>query len=113
MSRRSNASTPSDPRQLTLDGLFQVPEPPAPVAGSLDYAGELCATLSDAMKATDLSRAAIAARMSDLAHEHITDAMLNAYTAKSHERHRFPFEFAAAFEVACETTCLQVLYQRA
>ena len=107
MTRR--AVKAADPRQLSLDDWYRVPEAPSPGPGSLDYATELCATLSEAMRATDQSRAVIAARMSDLTHEHITEAMLNAYTAKSHDRHRFPFEFAAAFEVACEATCLQSL----
>lgn len=104
--------TVSDPRQLSLDDYYIVPEPPAPAAGTLDYATELCATLARALKHTPLSRAEVAARMSDLTGEAISEAMLNAWTAKSHDRHRFPFEFAAAFEEACGSADLQQLLAR-
>lgn len=96
---------------VTAD-LFQVPRPLDPVPGSLDYAAELCGALSQAVKSSPFSRGEIAARMSDLTGARITDDMINAWTSRSHDRHRFPFEFAAAFEVACETTCLQELLAR-
>lgn len=95
--------------QLTLDDWFLLPEPPAPAAGSLDYAAELCATLSAALKESPLSRAEVAARMSDLTGAAISEDMLNAWTSKSHDRHRFPFEYAAAFEVATSSSALQQL----
>jgi hypothetical protein len=73
---------------------------------------ELCGLLAGAIKATDLSRSQIAAGMSDLVGETITEPMLNAWTAKSHDRHRFPFEFAAAFEAVTETIELQQMLAR-
>lgn len=97
-------------QQLDLLGdYYLAPRPPALIPGSLGFAAELCGTLSQAIKATDLSRAQIAAGMSDLVGETITEAMLNAWTSKAHDRHRFPFEFAAAFEATCETVALQQL----
>ena len=101
-----------DPRQLSLEALYAVPEPPSPADGSLNLAAELCATLSRALKETPLSRAQVAARMSDLTGEIITEPMLNAWTAKSHERHRFPLEYTAAFEEACGSYALQQLLAR-
>lgn len=102
----------NDNRQfgLPLDGVhYPIPQAPTLVAGSLGYAHELCGTLSQAISECQDSRAVIAARMSDLTGEPISEAMLNAWTAQSHDRHRFPFEFAAAFEVATSSTRLQGL----
>lgn len=104
--------TIKDPRQLSLEDYYVVPEPPAPAEGSLEYAAELCATLSRALKQTPLSRAEVAARMSGLTGETITECMLNAWTARSHDRHRFPFEYAAAFEDVCNCCDLQQLLAR-
>ena len=104
MARHTN-----DPRQLDLENYYIVPQAPEPSAGSLAMAAELCAALSRALKETPLSRAEVAARISDLTGDVITEPMLNAWTAKSHDRHRFPFEYAAAFEVATDSTALQHL----
>lgn len=97
----------TDIRQFALEGLFEIPQPVAPTEGSLDYESELCRVLSRSLKETPRSRAQVAADMSVLTGKTITESMLNTWTAESRELHRFPFAFAAAFEVACETTCLQ------
>lgn len=98
-----------DPRQLVLDDLYEVPETRPPLPGSQQFADDLCKALSDALKAAPCSRAEAASRMSELTGEDITLAMVNAWTARSHCRHRFPFEYAAAFEVATGSTALQTL----
>ncbi len=77
--------------------------------GALNYSIKLRAILSAALKATPLSRYEVAARMSELLGVEITKTMLYAWTAESREPWRFPFEYVAAFEVACNTTCLQDL----
>ncbi len=100
-----------DPRQLGME-LFQIPTAPARTPGSLACGPEICGLLSAAIKGTDMSRAQIAAGMSDLTGDVITEPMLNAWTAKSHDRHRFPLEYAAAFETVTETTSLQQLLAR-
>jgi hypothetical protein len=92
--------------------LFDIPCAPAPVGGSLDYATELRCVLSDALKKTPRSRHEVAARMSELTGQDISKSMLDAWTAESKTPWRFPYEFAAAFEVACESTCLQELLGR-
>ena len=107
MSRPSPGSGRGNSRQLDLDGLFEIPRPVPPAEGSLDYESELCRTPSRALKETPQSRAQVAADMSVTLGKTITESMLNTWTAESRELHRFPFAFAAAFEVACETTCLQ------
>lgn len=96
---------------LTAD-LFEIPHAPTPKGGSLDYATELRCVLSDALKKTPRSRYEIAARMSELTGHEISKVMLDAWTAESKTLWRFPFEFAAAFEAACETTCLQEMLAR-
>lgn len=96
---------------LTLS-LFDVPVAPAPVGGSLDYATELRFVLSDAVKRCPKTRNEIAARMSDLTGHDITKAQIDAWTAESKTEWRFPFEYAAAFEVATDSTCLQELLGR-
>jgi hypothetical protein len=105
MSRRRPASP--DPRQLDLGPAVTMPRPRVYLPGSLAHGPQMCGLLAQSIAATDKSRAQIAAHMSDLTHDTITEPMLNAWTAKSHDRHRFPLEYAAAFEVAVETTALQ------
>lgn len=99
-------TTTSDPRQLTLDELFEIPRPVNPQPASLDHARELRHLLSDALKKTIKSRFEVASRMSELTGHDISKAMLDAWTAESREAWRFPFEYATAFEIACGTYCL-------
>lgn len=99
------------PDVATAD-LFGIPEAPSLSEGSLNYAAELCGALSAALKRSSKSRYEIAARMSELVGVDISKFQLDAWTAESREGHRFPFEYAAAFETACETTALQELLAR-
>lgn len=96
---------------LTPD-LFEIPRVPMPVGGSLDYATELKHVLSEALKKCPKSRYEVAARMSELTGQQITKETLDAWTAESKKPWRFPFEYSAAFEVSCETSCLQELLGR-
>lgn len=95
-----------DDRQLTLDSLFEMPKTPTAKPGSLDNNMELRHLLSEALKKTTKSRYEVAAKMSELLGHEVTKNQLDAWTAESREGWRFPFECAAAFEVACETLCL-------
>jgi hypothetical protein len=97
--------------QLTAD-LFHIPRAPAPIGGSLDYATELRHVLSDALKKATRSRYEVAARMSELTGQQLTKEMLDSWTAESKKPWRFPFEYAAAFEEATDTNCLQELLGR-
>lgn len=92
--------------------LFEVPEPPEPTGGALNYTQELRAVLTAALKSTPKTRYAVAAQMSELVGVDIAKTQLDAWTAESRTPWRFPFEYAAAFEVACETTALQQLLAR-
>ncbi|MDP3871263.1 MAG: hypothetical protein Q8Q80_01250 [Methyloversatilis sp.] len=90
---------------LTVDMFtpYAVPTPHAPLPGALAFSAVLRGLLSEAIKASPLSREEIAARMSVLTGQEITLHMINAWTAESREGWRFPLEFAPAFEVATET----------
>lgn len=90
---------------LTLD-LFEVPVPKAPLPGALNFSQALRHLLFEALKSCPLSRAEVAARMSELSGETITVHQLNAWTAESREGWRFPLEYLPAFEAAVETTTL-------
>lgn len=94
---------------ITSDLFIEVPCAPDPTAGSLNCAIELRGTLSDAIRHSHLSRYDVAARMSCLLGTDITKARLDAWTAESREAWRFPFEYAAAFESAVASHCLQQL----
>ena len=71
-----------------------------PPLGSLDIDSEFRAAVSADIKASPLSRYQIAARMSDLVGQEITESMFNNWTSEAHEKHRFPCQFIPAFVVA-------------
>lgn len=98
--------TAQDPRQLTLDDLFEIPIPAQPAPASMDYDKEIRYLLSAALKETKKTRYEICAKMSELIGHEITISMLNSWTAESREAWRFPFAYAVPFEIACETYCL-------
>ena len=97
---------------LATSDLFNVVPAPAPIGGSLNYAIELRHELSRALKRVEKSRYAVAGEMSELTGQDIAKTTLDAWTAETRSPWRFPFEYAAAFEVACDTTCLQELLAR-
>ena len=103
----------NDHRQTDFLAAFEPAEQPIePQFGSLDIAAELCAVLALSIKECPLSRAEVAARMSDLTGKTITEDMLNKWTSKSGEAWRFPLEFAPAFEVATGSQNLMLLIAR-
>lgn len=111
MTRR--ARTIPDERQPSLFGepLYAVPSPPPTLPGSLSCSALVCGLVSYALdharQGEGLSRTMVAARMSELTGERITEAMLNAMTAESHEGHRFPLQWLPALIAA--TGCHEVL----
>lgn len=86
--------------------LFAVPVPDAPLPGALDYSLAIRRLLSDAIKASPHNAHWIAARMSELTGQIITEHQLHAWCAPSREAWRFPFEYLPAAEVALETHAL-------
>jgi hypothetical protein len=110
MGRRRPAPTTPDSRQFDLTGSWYEP-PPAPrlTPGSLACGPRICGILTEAISASGRTRAEIAFRMSEFTGDAISEFMLNSWTAKSHDRHRFPLEYAAAFEAATDSFVLQQL----
>lgn len=66
-------------------------------AGSLNIKHRLKAILTQALKRNPLSRELIAGKMSELTGEDITKTTIDAWTASSKEKHRFPAEYVPAF----------------
>lgn len=68
--------------------------------GTLDIDSEFRAAVSRDIKKCPSSRYQIAAQMSELTGQEITESMLNSWTAESKDRHRFPCQFFPAFIIA-------------
>lgn len=88
---------------------FEIPAPPAPVGGSLNFDPQICAALSDTLKQSRKDRYEIAADMSRLLAREVSKNMLDAYTAESRDAYNFPLNYVAAFEVATESFALTQL----
>ncbi len=73
---------------------------------------ELRRSISHAIAASGKSRVEIAAHMSEILGAKINTYHLDAWTAESRPAWRFPFEYAAAFELACQTDALRRLLKR-
>lgn len=91
------------PDPLTGD-LFAVPAPVVCVPGAMDYDQTVRQLLGEAITASGLSSAQIAARMTELAGVPISEHQVHAWTAPSRTQWRFPLEYLPAFEAACATT---------
>ena len=98
--------------QHTPDLFASIPRAVPAAPGALNFSVELRAALSQALKTTPHTRYQVAAQMGDLLGLEVTKYQLDSWTAESRDAWRFPFEYAAAFEVACETACLQELLAR-
>ena len=95
--------------QLNMEGMFAYPPSPSLAAGSLHIGSRLRVVLSELLKESPLSRFQVAARMSELLGMELSKHQLDAWTAESRDAWRFPFEYAAAFEAACDTHALTEL----
>jgi transcriptional regulator with XRE-family HTH domain len=94
--------------QIALE--FDLPRPLPEELGTLDLDAPLRAILIDAIaharQQRGLTRERIADRMTELTGIHVSKAMLDAWTAESRTAHRFPMQWAAAFELATGTLAL-------
>lgn len=84
---------------LTGDLLADAPAP-AHRPGSMDFRKEVAQLVSTALKDTDASRYAVAARMSELADHETSKAVLDSYTAESREACNLPLWKAPVLEAA-------------
>lgn len=92
--------------------LFEIPEPPSPIGGSLNFDASICASLSDTLKACSKDRFIVAAEMSRLLGREVSKYMLDAYTAESRDAYNFPLNYVPAFEVATGTLALTQLLSK-
>jgi hypothetical protein len=90
---------PVPPSQLSF---LDMTLSPRSGAGSLSWDGRLRALISAAIKTSRYSREEIAERMTDLAGEPISRAMLDSWTAASKHNHHFPLSLIPAFSAAAE-----------
>lgn len=91
------------PRDTHTGDLFPVPQPVATLPGALEFSLAVRRLMGDAIKASPLNAAAVAAQMSELLGAQITEHQLHAWTAPSRDAWRFPLEYLPAFEVVVAT----------
>lgn len=92
-----------DARQLTLDGYLVIPAQPDETTGRLNLSDWLCLNLATALKQSSRDRFEVAAEMSRLTGDQISKAQVDAWTAKSKPKWRFPAEYLPAFVQATDS----------
>lgn len=116
---RRRSRTPTDHRQEIFPGmepeqtgdglaglarLHRIPAAAPNTPGSFGCAARVAGLVSHCLDAArtrrNQTRTMVAARMSELTGETITESMLNAMTAESHIGHRFPLQWAGALAEA-------------
>ncbi|KMQ82734.1 hypothetical protein RF55_22026 [Lasius niger] len=78
--------------------LFEVPRPPAPLPGSMDYRTLVCELTSSMLGG--LNRHEVACEMSRLTGRDVSKSMLDSYCAPSHDNYNLPAWAVPALETA-------------
>ncbi len=89
--------------------LFEIPQPVAPLAGSLDFratVSELVSTMLAEAHRVGMDRHEVAARASRLSGKDVSANMLNGYTAPGREEFNIPLWLAPVLEIVCCSTTL-------
>lgn len=89
----------------TLD-IFDVPQPVLAIPGHGNYAAQVSELVGELLKATDLDRYEIAARMSRLSGDDVSKNMLDAWASPARADHNLPFYRAALLEEVCASHLL-------
>lgn len=89
----------------TLD-LFEIPQPVLAVPGQGNYSVQVSELVSEMLKAADVDRYEIAARMSRLSGDDVSKAMLDAWASPARLDHNLPFYRAALLEEVCASHVL-------
>lgn len=89
----------------TLD-LFEVPRPILAIPGQGNYSAQISELVSEMLKATDLDRYEVGARMSRLSGDDVSKAMLDAWSSVARTDHNLPFYRAALLEEVCASHLL-------
>lgn len=89
----------------TLD-LFAIPQPVLAVPGQGNYSVQVSELVAEMLKATDIDRYEVAARMSRLSGDEVSKAMLDAWSSPARVDHNLPFYRVALLEEVCATHLL-------
>lgn len=89
----------------TLD-LFSIPQPVLAVPGQGNYSAQVSELVAEMLKATDIDRYEVAARMSRLSGDDVSKAMLDAWSSPARTDHNLPFYRVALLEEVCATHIL-------
>ena len=89
----------------TLD-IFDVPQPARAIPGECNYAAQVSELVSEILKAANLDRYEIAARMSRLSGDDVSKNMLDAWSSPARADHNLPFYRAALLEDVCASHLL-------
>ncbi len=89
----------------TLD-LFEIPQPVLAVPGQGNYSVQVSELVGEMLKASDLDRYEVAARMSRLSGDDVSKAMLDAWASPARLDHNLPFYRAALLEEVCASHLL-------
>ncbi|MCP1616604.1 hypothetical protein FBY21_1211 [Pseudomonas sp. SLBN-26] len=89
----------------TLD-LFEIPQPVLAVPGQGNYSMQVSELVGEMLKASDLDRYEIAARMSRLSGDDVSKAMLDAWSSPARVDHNLPLYRAALLEEVCASHVL-------
>ncbi|KAF1009094.1 MAG: hypothetical protein GAK28_00727 [Luteibacter sp.] len=94
---------------LYTGDLFEIPQPPKPVPGTMDYrplVSELASTMFEDAARLGLDRHAIAAEASRLTGKDVSKSMLDGYTAPARDAFNLPLWLAPVLETICQSTTL-------
>jgi hypothetical protein len=89
--------------------LFEIPQRPAPLPGSMDFRPVVSVLVSNMLAGADragIDRHEVAARASRLSGKDVTKNMLDGYTAPGRGGFNVPLWLSPVLEVACESTFL-------
>lgn len=89
----------------TLD-IFAVPQPVLAIPGHGNYAAQVSELVGEVLKATDLDRYEVAARMSRLSGDDVSKNMLDAWSSPARADHNLPLYRAALLEEVCASHSL-------
>ncbi|CDM42421.1 hypothetical protein PPSAL_3820 [Ectopseudomonas oleovorans] len=86
--------------------LFEIPQPVLAVPGQGNYSVQVSELVGEMLKASDLDRYEVAARMSRLSGDDVSKAMLDAWSSQARTDHNLPFYRAALLEEVCASHLL-------
>lgn len=86
--------------------LFEIPQPVLAVPGQGNYSVQVSELVSEMLKAADVDRYEVAARMSRLSGDDVSKAMLDAWSSPARTDHNIPFYRVALLEEVCASHLL-------